>query len=62
MVKVDVLLNFHYAMTKFDSSQIEWRKPWLSISTEHALQAEAELQREICAGQQPVLLVACYDI
>ena len=50
MVKMDVLLDLHYAMTKFDSSQIEWRKPWLSISTEHALQAEAVLQREMGAG------------
>ena len=37
-------------MTKFDSSQIQWRKPWLAISTEQASQAKAELQREMCAG------------
>ena len=37
-------------MSKFDSSQIPWRKPWLAISTEHASQAEVELKREMCVG------------
>ena len=37
-------------MTKFDTSQIEWRKPWLASSPEQAAQAETELQRELCAG------------
>jgi len=37
-------------MTKFDASQIQWRKRWLAILPDHASQAEAELHREMCAG------------
>ena len=37
-------------MTKFDTSQIQWREPWLPALPQQALQAETELLRELCAG------------
>ena len=37
-------------MTKFDASQIQWRKPWLAILPDHASLGEAEVHREMCAG------------
>jgi hypothetical protein len=37
-------------VSKFDTSQIQWREPWLPASPEQASQAEAELPRELCAG------------
>ena len=37
-------------MTKFDPSQIQWRKPWHAISSDCAAKAEAEIHREMCAG------------
>ncbi len=37
-------------MSKFGTSQIEWREPWLPASPEQAYEAEAELSRELCGG------------
>jgi len=37
-------------MNKFDTSQIQWRKPWDIISPDYAPIAESELQHEMCAG------------
>ena len=37
-------------MNKFDTSQIQWRKPWAATSPEQAAQAEAEFLRELCDG------------
>jgi hypothetical protein len=37
-------------MTKFDTSQIQWREPWLAVSPDHAPKLEAELHRETRAG------------
>src|SRR5262245_54434334 len=37
-------------MSKFDPSQIQWREPWRPVPPDHAAEAAAELQREMCAG------------
>jgi len=37
-------------MRRFESSQIQWRVPWLKMPTEHALKIEAELHRETRSG------------
>ena len=37
-------------MTKFDTSQIQWRVPWHSISPDYAAKAQTEIHREMCAG------------
>ena len=37
-------------MTVFDASSIQWQVPWMPLSEELARRAEAELQRELCAG------------
>ena len=37
-------------MSKFETSQIHWREPWLPASPEQASQVEEELPRELCAG------------
>jgi hypothetical protein len=33
-----------------DQARILWREPWLAISKDYALKAEAELRREMCSG------------
>lgn len=37
-------------MSKFDTSQIQWRVPWHAISTDYAAKAEAEIHWEMCAS------------
>ena len=37
-------------MTDLDASQIPWRKPWWPIAPKRAVEIEAELHREVCAG------------
>lgn len=37
-------------MTKFDTSQIQWREPWYAISADYAPKVEAELRHEMYAG------------
>ena len=37
-------------MNKFDTSLIQWRKPWEIGPSDYAPVAESELQHEICAG------------
>ena len=40
----------HDTMTKFDASQIKWRKPWVAVPPDHAPKLAAELHCEMCAG------------
>lgn len=37
-------------MSRFDTSQIQWREPWHAIAPDYAAIAEAEIHREMCAG------------
>jgi hypothetical protein len=50
-------------MSKFDPSQIQWRVPWHSISSDGAAKAEAEIHREMCTGHvlfgRSVMAIGC---
>lgn len=46
--KARIFLTTH-VMTKFDSSQIQWRVPWLPVPLEHDAGTVSELRRELPA-------------